>query len=266
MNIKDTAKKVSTLLGSLTSPEPRWLVLLDLALLVTALLLVFTDATVLLFHIVFLLLTIGAFFWGVRGFAVKSAFWVTLTTTVIILAVAGGQTQREELIEIPLLVAMLGVVFAISRERAKTEERYRRLFEATFEGVNSHQSGQVLDLNQAFEEMFGYAKHEVIKSSFVDYVATEFRDLVAQQISAQQPETFEAVGIKKDGSRLPIEIRSKVVPYQGRMVSVAAVRGITERIQSEQMKDEFLSIASQELRTPLTSMKGYIDLFVNGEL
>lgn len=35
---------------------------------------------------------------------------------------------------------------------------------------------------------------------------------------------------------------------------------ITQRIQLEKLKDEFLSIASHELKTPLTTIKGYIQL------
>ncbi|QQS44208.1 hypothetical protein IPM65_01220 [Candidatus Roizmanbacteria bacterium] len=37
-------------------------------------------------------------------------------------------------------------------------------------------------------------------------------------------------------------------------------RDVTSRIRLEQLKDEFLSIASHELKTPLTTVKGYIQL------
>lgn len=40
---------------------------------------------------------------------------------------------------------------------------------------------------------------------------------------------------------------------------------ITERKQMERMKDEFVSIASHELRTPVTSIKGFLDLLLSGE-
>ena len=42
--------------------------------------------------------------------------------------------------------------------------------------------------------------------------------------------------------------------------AVIAHTDITQRIQLEKHKDEFLSIASHELKTPLTTIKGYIQL------
>lgn len=39
----------------------------------------------------------------------------------------------------------------------------------------------------------------------------------------------------------------------------------TERVALEQMKDDFISIASHQLRTPLTGMAGYIDMIKSGD-
>ena len=44
------------------------------------------------------------------------------------------------------------------------------------------------------------------------------------------------------------------------LISVA--QDITERIKMEQSKDDFISIASHEMKTPLTSAKGYIELLM----
>jgi PAS domain S-box-containing protein len=100
-------------------------VLLDLALLATAILLILTDAKVLFFHVVFILLTFGAFYWQFRAFAVRAALWVTLTTVVVLTTILAGATQTEEIIEIPLLCTILVLVFAIARQRAQAEESLR---------------------------------------------------------------------------------------------------------------------------------------------
>jgi PAS domain S-box-containing protein len=41
---------------------------------------------------------------------------------------------------------------------------------------------------------------------------------------------------------------------------ISVSRDITERIKKDQKKDEFISIASHEMKTPLTSTKGYLQL------
>src|SRR5204863_761920 len=38
---------------------------------------------------------------------------------------------------------------------------------------------------------------------------------------------------------------------------IAIVHDMTERIETEQRKDEFISMTSHELRTPVTSLKGF---------
>lgn len=97
-------------------------VLIDLALILTAILMFFiTDMIVFFFHIIFVLLAIGAFFWKFRTFALRASFWVILTTAMVLRAVLSGQTQFDELIEIPLLSTILMTVFFISSRRAQAQ-------------------------------------------------------------------------------------------------------------------------------------------------
>src|SRR5262245_36936964 len=60
------------------------------------------------------------------------------------------------------------VVYDITqRKRAEeaqreSEERYRSLFEATFEAVIIHEDGKIVDVNHSFEEMVGYTREEIL--------------------------------------------------------------------------------------------------------
>lgn len=215
---------------------------------------------------VFLTLTLGAFFWNPPGFILRAILWVSVTTLVLVLSVIGGRLPSEELIEIPLLTAILFMVFAITRERAKTEGRFCSLFEAAVEGIILHESGAIVDWNRAFEVLFGYPHSEVIGRTVVDFAAPESLELITQRFLSENEAPFEAIGLKKDGSTFPIEISSKIIPYQGRTVSVASIRDITERVQAEKMKDEIIYTVSHELRTPITSIKGYVDLLRDGQI
>jgi PAS domain S-box-containing protein len=99
----------------------RGLGLIDLALLITAVMLFLGDLTVLCFHIIFVLLTFGAFFWKVRAFVWRAAFWVPVTTLGVLLDVLVGRIPSEELIELPLLSTILVGVFMIARRRAEVQ-------------------------------------------------------------------------------------------------------------------------------------------------
>ncbi len=103
----------------------RWLALLDLALLASAVLLIFTDGAIFFFHVIFVLLIIGAFFWNFRAFAIRAGTWVTVVVAVLLFKVLAGEIPAEELTEIPLLILMLFLVFAIDRQRGRAEALLR---------------------------------------------------------------------------------------------------------------------------------------------
>ena len=100
----------------------RRFVALDLALLVSILLCVVTDATIFFFHLVFLLLTLGAFFWKFHAFVVHAAMGVTVTSAALALNILAGEIHPAEFVEIPMLVMIIVLVFAIARRRAQAEE------------------------------------------------------------------------------------------------------------------------------------------------
>src|SRR6266496_1894685 len=116
----------------------------------------------------------------------------------------------------------------------ESEERYRRLSEASVEGVVIHDKGILLDMNEVFATMFGYELSEVIGMSAMDFLTPETREITAQNIRSGYEKPYEAMGLRKDGSTFPVEISGKSIPYEGRMVRVAALRDITERKRLEQ--------------------------------
>ncbi len=146
----------------------------------------------------------------------------------------------------------------------ESEERFRRLSDATLEGIMIHENGKVLDTNQTVLDMFGYESADFLSVPTLDSVAPEYRELVRGKIMAGDEKTYEAVAVRKDGSHFPIEVRGRVIPYHGRKIRVTTIRDITERQAIERMKKEFISTVSHELRTPLTSIRGSLGLIMGG--
>jgi signal transduction histidine kinase/CheY-like chemotaxis protein len=93
---------------------------LDVLFLINAVLMIVTNYTVLLFHLVFVMLGFQAFFLRFRGFAIRAAFWIAFTTLIVLRAVFEGITQPDEMIEIPLLSAIIVSTFVIAGRREQT--------------------------------------------------------------------------------------------------------------------------------------------------
>lgn len=157
-------------------------------------------------------------------------------------------------------------LYGAKAEIEKSEQRYRTLFEATFEGICVHDQGLLLDINPAFAKLFGYTYAEMVGMGMqvADLITDEFRDLVTEKIRRQDERPYEAMGLRKDGTTFAMEVLGKRYLYEGRLVRVAAVRNITERKELErrhlelalerermQILSSFITQASHEFRTPL---------------
>ena len=115
------------------------------------------------------------------------------------------------------------------QEARDSEDRFRQLSGATLEGIVVHDQGFIIDANQAFAAMFGQPAAEIIGRNAFAFIAPESHARIRQHIQAQFEEPYEALGLKADGSTFPIEIQGRVIPYQGRLLRVTAVRDISAR-------------------------------------
>jgi len=67
---------------------------------------------------------------------------------------------------------------------------------------------------------------------------------------------------RKDGKNLVVQVNSSLIRNKKKKVIAAAsiISDITQQKELERQKDDFLSMASHELKTPITSLKMFIDL------
>jgi len=107
----------------LKHPIPRgWIIVIDVLLILTTALMFVSENIVFLFHLIFIWLSIGAFFWNFRAFVLRSIYWVPVTAGMVIRAILAGQTQYAELIEIPMLSVILVTVFLIASRRSQIQK------------------------------------------------------------------------------------------------------------------------------------------------
>ena len=90
-----------------------------------------------------------------------------------------------------------------------------------------------MEVNRALTDMFDYEASDVLGWSTMEFVAPEYRDLVQKKIASGSEEPYEALGVRKDGTLLDLEVRGRPYRYRGRTVRVTAIRDITERKKAE---------------------------------
>jgi len=117
----------------------------------------------------------------------------------------------------------------------ESEERYRDLTEAAFEGICISEKGMILDVNDQLLKMFGYQRDEMIGRQILGFVAPAWRDRVAAAVRAGGEEIYGHQLLRKDGSPFFAEARAKTVRAGDRTLRMTALRDVTDRKQMEEL-------------------------------
>lgn len=145
----------------------------------------------------------------------------------------------------------------------ESEERFRSLFENVPIGVyRMSLDGKILNANTALLKMIGYESLGDLEAVDLDRVALEGgysrEEFRAQVLKEGEARGLEGVWRTRDGTFLYVRENSKITRdedgtplyYEG------TIEDISDRKRIEQMKNDFISIVSHELRVPLTAIHG----------
>lgn len=167
------------------------------------------------------------------------------------------------------------------REQEMAENNYQTLVESANAIILRWDlQGVVTYINHFGEKMFGFAEGELIGQKVVGTIVSEAslegEDLVEMIHSiCEKPEEFrmnENENITKSGERVWVSWRNQPIYDQFEVpIGILSVGlEITEkkeaekaRLQYDQAKDSFISMAAHELRTPLTGIIGYLELLTD---
>jgi PAS domain S-box-containing protein len=118
----------------------------------------------------------------------------------------------------------------------ESEERYKGLADTAFNGVVIHQDGLIKEVNRAYAEMYGYTPEELKGQNILVVTPPQQRDLILSYITNAVETPYEALGLKKDGTLINIEVSAKNCFYEGRPARLAAVRDVTERVRAREAR------------------------------
>ena len=123
----------------------------------------------------------------------------------------------------------------------ESDERFRRLAEATSEGIGISDDGRIIDSNRVLAQMLGFEhESEIVGRQVREFVEPASWPEVAGRSASGSDEPYEHVARRRDGTPFPVEVRSSTIPLEGREVRVSAIRDITERRRTD---DLLLTIA-----------------------
>ncbi|MGD1089464.1 MAG: PAS domain S-box protein [Verrucomicrobiota bacterium] len=156
------------------------------------------------------------------------------------------------------LVALIPAIVIGERDRImgqlrESEERFKNLSAAAFEGICISENGRILDVNNQLLTMFGYERAEIIGHQIIELIAPESRELVAEAIRIGRETIYGHQLLRKDGGVFFAEAQAKMVRIGDRTLRMTALRDITERRRAE-----------ETLRNSETLFRSYFELAMVG--
>jgi len=159
-------------------------------------------------------------------------------------------------------------------EMVKSEEKYRVLAETSADGVfTTDVMGRLTYINPSLEKMIGRRKSKILATPFKDYLSESsvysFQQIILDiRKKDQKMENIELGIMHGEGFEIPVEVNIAPLKKESGFVGIeCTVRDISEREKvvrelkkSENLRTEFMNIAAHELKSPVTPIKGYLEL------
>ena len=135
-------------------------------------------------------------------------------------------------------------------------------------------AGSTVLWNKAASRISGWEREEVIGKPFADHIqfvnqdGSENMGFIKQALAAPgtQIPKGETMLIKKDATKVAVTASaSSIFDANGKVSDVIVIfRDVTSERELQKTREEFASLATHELRTPIAAIKGYINLILTG--
>jgi len=171
-----------------------------------------------------------------------------------------------------MVIDLMGTgVLSAEEERAQANA----LFDSIGDGaIATDEFGKIKRINPAALAMLGYKEKEVLGKWFPTAIVNV--DETGAPLSLIDRPITKAflLGttisdrnffLRKDGTRFPVAVTVSPIIHNDRPIGAIEVfRDISVEMEIDQMKSEFISLASHQLRTPLSAVKTYTHMLMEG--
>lgn len=179
--------------------------------------------------------------------------------------IPGPQDEIGELAE--TLNGMAQDIEEKIREIETQNQKLAAIFDSMIEGVIAvDRAGHVISVNPTIERIFRVRKEEVEGRLFLEGIRNkDIAEVIRRTLSGGTPQSGEAHLLLP--VRKVFQINAVPVSHGGDVTGcVVVIHDITELRRLETVRTDFVANVSHELKTPLTSIKGFVETLLEGAI
>lgn len=113
-------------------------------------------------------------------------------------------------------------------------EKYKLLCESTTQAIFISKNSKCIFQNKMAEKLFGYTQNEIINKDATMWIDEKYHKIVKRNIKNNYTEKYEAIAIKKNGTKFPCELQGFLKKYNNENIRVTILRDISE---NKKLKD-----------------------------
>lgn len=127
-------------------------------------------------------------------------------------------------------------------------------------------NGVVTAWNRGAEHIFGYSEAEIVGQPVLKLIPEDLHHeepfILSRLRNGEKIDHYETIRRTADGRRIDVSLTiSPIHDKEGRVIGVSKIaRDISEQKRDDQRKNDFIGMASHELKTPLTSLTALVQV------
>jgi len=153
--------------------------------------------------------------------------------------------------------------------------RLEALFASIGDGaVATDEKGSITRINQTALRLLGLKRRDAVGTHFLKVIVAvhengtpldAYERPIVKAFQTGKTISARTLYMLKDSSILPVQITVSPIMLNGRPIGAIEVfRDLTDEIESDKLKSDFISIASHQLRTPLSAINMYTRMLRDG--